>query len=34
MQHSIKEIAKVYSEISEKRKDKKLFKFDDFINFA
>lgn len=34
MQHSVKEIAKRYSEISAKRKDKKLFKFDDFINFA
>ena len=34
MQHSVKEIAKRYSEISTKRKDKKLFKFDDFINFA
>ena len=34
MQHSIKEIGKRYSEISSKRKDKKLFKFEDFINFA
>jgi hypothetical protein len=34
MQHSVKEIAKRYSELSTKRKDKKLFKFDDFINFA
>lgn len=34
MQHSVKEIAKRYSKISAKRKDKKLFKFDDFINFA
>ena len=34
MQHSVKEIAKRYSEISTKRKDKKLFKFNDFINFA
>lgn len=34
MQHSVKEIAKRYSEISAKRNDKKLFKFDDFINFA
>ena len=34
MQHSVKWIAKNYSEISSKRKDKKLFKFDDFINFA
>lgn len=34
MQHSVKWIAKNYSEISSKRKDKKLFMFDDFINFA
>ena len=34
MQHSVKEIAKRYSEISTKRNDKKLFKFDDFVNFA
>jgi hypothetical protein len=34
MQHSVKEIGKRYSEISMKRKDKKSFKFDDFINFA
>jgi hypothetical protein len=34
MQHSVKEIAKRYSEISAKRQDKNLFKFDDFINFA
>ena len=34
MKHSVKEIGKRYSEISMKRKDKKLFKFDDFINFA
>ncbi len=34
MQHSVKEIAKRYSEISTNRNDKKLFKFDDFINFA
>jgi hypothetical protein len=34
MLHSIKEIGKRYSEISEKRKDKKLFKFDDFVSFA
>jgi hypothetical protein len=34
MQHSVKEIAKRYSEISEKRNDKKLFKQDGFINFA
>jgi hypothetical protein len=34
MQHSVKEIGERYSEISMKRKDKKLFKFDDFIKFA
>ena len=34
MQHSVNEIAKRYSEISEKRNDKKLFKMDDFISFA
>lgn len=34
MQHSVREIGKMYSEISMKRKDKKLFKFDDFIKFA
>jgi len=34
MEHSVKEIGKRYSEISMMRKDKKLFKFDDFINFA
>ena len=34
MQHSVKEIAKRYSEISEKRKDKKLFKMEGFVNFA
>lgn len=34
MQHSVNEIAKRYSEISERRNDKKLFKMDDFINFA
>ena len=34
MKHSVKEIGKRYSEISMKRKDKKLFKFDDFLNFA
>ena len=34
MQHSVNEIAKRYSEISEKRNDKKLFKMDGFINFA
>ena len=34
MQHSVNEIAKSYSEISEKRNDRKLFKMDDFISFA
>ena len=34
MQHSVKEIAKRYSEISEMRKDKKLFKMEGFFNFA
>ena len=34
MQHSIKEIAKRYSEISQKRNDKNLFNYNDFINFA
>jgi hypothetical protein len=34
MQHSVKGIGKMYSELSEKRKDKKLFKFDDFVSFA
>lgn len=34
MQHSVTEIGNRYSEISEKRKDKKLFKKDDFIQFA
>ena len=34
MKHSIKEIGKRYSEISAKRNDKKLFNFDDFVNFA
>ena len=34
MQHSVKEIGKMYSELSIRRKDEKLFKFDDFINFA
>ena len=34
MQHSVKEIGEMYSELSEKRKDKKLFKSDDFFNFA
>jgi hypothetical protein len=34
MQHSIKFIAEQYSEISEKRQDKKRFISQDFINFA
>ena len=34
MQHSVKEIGKRYSELSEKRGDKKLFRFDDFVSFA
>jgi hypothetical protein len=34
MQHSVKEIGKRYSEISKKRNDNKLFKYDDFIKFA
>lgn len=34
MQHSVKEIGRRYSDISAKRKDKKLFKYDDFIEFA
>ena len=34
MQHSIKAIAKVYSELSEKRNDEKLFNMDNFISFA
>ena len=34
MQHSVKEIAKRYSEISEMRKDKKPFKMEGFVNFA
>lgn len=34
MQHSLKEIAKSYSEISNKRNDKKLFNYDNFIKFA
>jgi hypothetical protein len=34
MQHSVKEIGKRYSELSEKRKDKNLFKLDGFITFA
>lgn len=34
MQHSLKEIAKNHSEISEKRQDEKRFNFDNFIEFA
>ena len=34
MQHSIKEIAKNYSELSNKRKDKKRFVESTFIQFA
>jgi hypothetical protein len=34
MQHSVKDIAKRYSEISAKRKDNKLFNSDNFIKFA
>ena len=34
MHHSVKEIAKKYSEISDKRKDKKRFIQSDFIQFA
>jgi hypothetical protein len=34
MQHSVKFIAKVYSELSEKRQDEKRFIEDDFIRFA
>jgi hypothetical protein len=34
MQHSVKEIAKRYSELSDKRKDKKRFVESDFIQFA
>lgn len=34
MNHSVKKIAKEYSEISAKRGDKHLFKFDEFIDFA
>lgn len=34
MLHSIKHIAKKYSELSSKRNDKKLFSEDDFIQFA
>jgi hypothetical protein len=34
MQHSVKEIGRRYSEISSKRNDKKLFKYDDFLKYA
>jgi hypothetical protein len=34
MQHSVKEIGKRYSEISSKRNDKKLFKYDEFLKYA
>jgi hypothetical protein len=34
MQHSVKGIGKMYSEISERRKDKKLFKLDGFVSFS
>ena len=34
MQHSVREIGKRYAELSALRNDKKLFKADDFINFA
>lgn len=34
MEHSVNEIANRYSKLSEKRKDKKLFNKDDFIQFA
>jgi hypothetical protein len=34
MQHSVKEIANRYSELSDKRKDKKRFLESDFIQFA
>lgn len=34
MQHSVTEIANRYSKLSEMRKDKKLFKKDEFIQFA
>jgi gamma-glutamyl-gamma-aminobutyrate hydrolase PuuD len=34
MQHSIKEIAKRYSEISKRRNDRKQFNQEDFIQFA
>jgi hypothetical protein len=34
MQHSVKEIAKMYSDLSERRKDKKRFIESEFIDFA
>ena len=34
MQHSVKQIAKMYHSNSEKREDKKRFQYLDFINFA
>ena len=34
MEHSVKEIAKRYSELSEMRKDKKRFDESNFIKFA
>ena len=34
MQHSVKDIAKRYSEISKKRNDKNLFDYVSFIKFA
>lgn len=34
MQHSVKFIAKVYSDLSERRQDEKRFIEDDFIKFA
>jgi hypothetical protein len=34
MEHSVKEIAKRYSELSEMRKDKKRFDESNFIQFA
>lgn len=34
MQHSVKDIAEKYSELSRKRNDKNLFISEDFIRFA
>jgi hypothetical protein len=34
MQHSVNDIGKRYSALSEKRKDEKLFKLDGFLSFA